>query len=603
LGDIVDGQPVVVSAPSGSTNDASYSTFKSTNSSRNIVMVGANDGMLHAFDADTMGELAGYIPSAVYPHLRALTATDYGVSGGTSHTYHVNGGMRQQDIKVGGNWKTIVVGTLGQGGQGYYAVDATDVSKFLSAGAMVKWEWTDQNNALGGTANTSSAGLVGYAMNPPVIYNVRTSATTVVPAVIFSNGYQNGYDDTVSGGVKTASNSSHLFIVNADTGALIKRIDLPTTGSYKSEGLSAPAVVDVGQDGIADYVYAGDVNGNMWRFDLIDDNPINFKVGRNSTNDMVPIFQDPSKHPIVMRPGVMGVSKSDGTGIGNMVLFGTGQLLTDADRSDVDVQVLYGILDKSIMSDDIIAPITTVATLQQQSVVDTVTTTTNRIGTYRKVSTNYIDLKDSANTKDGWYIELPVLSERLVTSPLVFDDKVLFGTGIPKASEKCLPGGEGWVMGLNPLTGSVATKLNSSTGTAFSFIDINGDKKSSTADKLTFSSGSAYMSGYRKDGIPTELTYVSGVSTLTGPSDFSGTDPYSGAGSYIALREANSMAAFTGVGRTSISRGVVIKRLVSAGKGGLYGGTVGSTSLDKEDLTGPPTTAARVESTTWREIK
>ena len=186
LGDIIDGQPAVVSVPAGITTDPDYATFIANNSSRGIVLIGANDGMLHAFKIANMSELMGYIPSSVYPHLKALTATDYGQPAGTPHTFHVNGTLRQQDVKLGSNWKTIVASGLGQGGQGFLAVDATNESAMTSLSA-VKWEWNDQNDA-----------EMGYSFAAPVIYNVRTSASTVVPAVILANGYNNSYDDTAA---------------------------------------------------------------------------------------------------------------------------------------------------------------------------------------------------------------------------------------------------------------------------------------------------------------------------------------------------------------------------------------------------------------------
>lgn len=117
LGDIIDGQPAVVSVPAGVTTDTAYSAFISANSSRGIALIGANDGMLHAFKISDMSELMAYIPAAVYPHLKALTATDYGQATGTPHTFHVNGTLRQQDVKFGTNWNTIVASGLGQGGR------------------------------------------------------------------------------------------------------------------------------------------------------------------------------------------------------------------------------------------------------------------------------------------------------------------------------------------------------------------------------------------------------------------------------------------------------------------------------------------------------
>jgi type IV pilus assembly protein PilY1 len=293
-----------------------------------------------------------------------------------------------------------------------------------------------------------------------------------------------------------------------------------------------------------------------------------------------------------------------------MVFFGTGQLLTNADRSDLTTQTIFGVLDT--MAD---VPVTVLKTQLQEQKIDAVTytTVTGRLGTYRKITTGdaaadaFSVVSDAnltaASPKLGWFIDLPESSERLVTSPMVYNDKVLFGTGVPVSAEKCLPGGKGWVMGLNPLTGALTRKANSASGNAFSFIDINGDGKSSTLDKLAFATGSAYMSGYSKDGIPTELTYVSLSSTLTGPADSD--SGWGDKGGVIALREANSMAVYTGNQKKdgTVKRGKTIKRAGSVGTGTIYGGVIGSDTLEKDRLLGAPVSAAKVVGSTWREIK
>ncbi|WP_161631564.1 pilus assembly protein [Rhodoferax saidenbachensis] len=596
LGDIVDGQPVVVTPPGGFTNAADYNAFKTANSARNMVLVGANDGMLHAFNIGNMTELAAYIPSGVFPHLKALTASDYGVSGGTDHTYHVNGSIANPiDYKpsAAGAWKTMVVGGLGQGGQGHYALDVTNTTSLGAATTMVKWDYTDVNDS-----------EIGYSMGLPIISNVRTSATTTVPAVIFSNGYENSFDDTASGGQKTASNTSALYIVKADDGTLLKKISLPTSGTYISQGLSAPWGVDIAQDGILDYVYAGDVNGNMWRFDLTADVAADFKVATNAGGIAVPIFKAPAGQPITMRPASLGVASSTGTGIGNMVLFGTGQLLKDADRSTTTTQALYGVLDKMASS---ITTLTIASNFQQQTITDeyTLAAGTNAAGgTYRKVSTNDIDVTDPASTMLGWYINLPTLSERMVITPRIYNNRVNFGTGIPIATEKCTPGGDGWIMGLNPLTGSVVTKNNQkpSIGIAFSFLDINLDGKSSAADRLAFPSGAAYASGFKTPGIPTELTFIATSSALTSAAPLVGVDPYDGSGGFVAMREANSQGVGKGYGGGG-TQGTMIPRIDSGDEGTVCSGTVGSDSVSCRKLNKAPTTGVKVESSTWREIK
>lgn len=569
LGDIIDGQPSVVAKPAGVTTDETYKTFQNNNANRQLVFVGANDGMLHGFNGDTMAEIMGYVPSAVYPRLKDLSSKDYGTAA-VPHTYHVNGASRQMDIKVGSDWKTLLVGGLGQGGQGYFGLDATNAAA-LGGNSAVKWEWTD----------TSDKEL-GYTFGAPVIYNVRKSALEVEPAVILSNGYENSDDDTSTGGQKTTANSSVLYILNANTGALIKKISV-----LNGAGLSAPAGVDVEGDGVLDYVYAGDINGKMWRFDLTSPNASGFKVESN------PIFDGGATHPIVMRPAIRpySVARADGSTLyRNLVLFGTGKIFTDADRDDVTTQTIYAISDDYASGNastitKIAAAIVSRADLQSRSVVDTATLTTSgyRAGKYRKMDTSpALDLLNNATTKKGWYLDLPDVSERLVTSPLLLSDKVLFGTGSPKSSEKCVAGGSGWIMGLNPMTGLVTA---TTTGKEFSFTDIKLDGKSTTDDKLAFTTGRSYVSGFYKDGIPTELSYV-GSGTLISSTVVNG--EYGDLGNVIARREANSMGVFS--------------KNDPASKGAVYHGTIG-----KEDVEGNPLlsgfSGVTVETTTWRELK
>jgi type IV pilus assembly protein PilY1 len=603
LGDIIDGQPLVVSEPSGATFDKTYSAFKADNASRNIVLIGANDGMLHAFRVDesasgkrdNMREIMGYIPSAVYPNLKALKSPNYGTAA-EPHTYHVNGSLRQADVKLFNGesiaWTTVVAGGLGQGGQGYFALDvknADQLAKANNAENVVKWEFTDlQHDGM------------GYSFGAPIIYNVHTSDKTVTPAVIVSNGYDSDFDDTTSGGARTATKASVLYIINAETGALIRAIDVPASIGGGG-GLSSPAGVDVGHDGILDYVYAGDLNGKMWRFDLTEDQPSKFFVATN------PIFDAGPERPITSRPAIMPVNKaSNGDPLGNIVLFGTGKLLTDADRSSTTTQYLYGILDKMEPTPTTVPNTVSADSLQEQTINGLYTDPTPRLSdgylqSYRRMSNNFIDLRsDTTNAFRGWRIPLPTSGERNVSAPNVFEDVVFFATGTPVSAEKCSPG-SGWVMGLNPLTGSSVRVRNAISGAEYSFIDLTGDNRSSEADRRPFPGvpGSAgptttqdYASGYSLSGIPTELSFL--FRTLSVPAA-STNEIYKDAGSAIALRESNLQSVYS-VDRRS-GKSYVSPRPSEVQWGLLGDGGTGSSTVP------PSLVNAKVFSTIWREIK
>lgn len=580
LGDIIASQPLSVAAPTGNTPDTAYAAFKTAHASRGLVFIGANDGMLHGFRMSDMNEFMGYIPSAVYPRLKALKETDYGQSAGTPHVFHVNGPMRQADIKVGANWMTMLVGGLAQGGQGYFALNVTDEATAKQTSA-VKWEWTDVSDK-----------DMGYSFGAPVIYNVRTSATTAEPAVILVNGYENDHDDTATGGQQATAKSSALYVIKAGTGELLKKITLPAG----SQGLSAPAGVDYGQDGVLDYVYAGDVNGNLWRFDMTSNTPAGFKVV--TTPIFVASNTDGTRQPITIRPAILGVSKSsDGSSVGNLVMFGTGKLLQDADRTDATVQSFYAILDNMSGTPTTV----TRSQLVARTVLDTKSEnrTGYRAGTYRQISTlPKLDLTSDTNTQKGWFLDLPDKTERLVTSPLLLVDKLLFGTGVPEAAEKCVPGGRGWIMGLNPLTGSVTA---SRTGREYSFVDVKLDGTSTDADKLGFASGNAFVSGFATEGIPTELTYISQSTRLVVPTTTN--SGLGDAGSVIAMQDANSMAVHTGnAGPGGVTTGNPIARPEQSGKGNLIHCVQGQPNCDQSGLNAA-SSGVKVETTLWREIK
>lgn len=593
LGDIVDGVPLVVARPEGYSPDKDFAKFTTDNADRGMVMVGANDGMLHAFRikesspsaGDNMTELMAYIPSPVYPRLKALGDLTYGQTGGTPHAYHVNGNMQKETVKLGvtanggGTWTTVVVGGLGQGGQGIFAIDATSVKNFSDPTSTIKWEWTDVNDS-----------DMGHVMGTPVIYNVRTAgaANGVTPAVIVANGYENDWDDGNS--VKTRS--SALFILDAATGQLIKKISVPDTAN--STGLSTAAGFDVGTDGVLDYVYAGDVNGRLWRFDLTSNTPAGFKVASK------PIFDAGSNKPITQRPAVMrarGGAKND-VNLGLMVYFGTGQLLKNEDRLDDSTQSFYGVLDK------LDAEPTTVklSDLQEQTVEDELYvapgTSGKLTGTYRKVSDNDLDLFASSNSKKGWYINLPNTSERLVTTVVALVDRVLFGTGVPKSDKLCTPGGKGWIMGLNPFTGSVVRKNNKASeaaGKAFSFIDLTGDKRSSVDDKLAFKTP-AYISAYQTPGIPTDITVLSNEQSYTEGDP--NADQTQELGRIVALRSMNQMGVFRDTVNTKL-------KAPKEDKPGCptLNGTIGNDGIQVVCHTGAGGEAARLVKSTWREIK
>lgn len=604
LGDIINGRPVVVGKPDLSSSASDYANYQQDKADRSLVFVGANDGMMHGFNSKTMQEVVAYVPSNVFPRLKDLTSLTYGQAG-TPHVYHVNGASRKADLKTGGaggGWRTYLSGGLGQGGQGYYTLDVTDEANFAATTTdphkkTVKWEWNDQMDP-----------QIGYAFSAPIFGMVRKNSSEIIPVAIMTNGYENNFDDVAEGGAKAAAKSSALYIVHAETGELFKKISVPASGVtlHTSTGLSAPAALDFGQDSVIDYVYAGDENGNLWRFDLTLNGSSEFFVATN------PIFKAASGQPIVQAPVIVPVNRkvtSTTTGtsvestevVGNVIVFGTGRLLTESDRLSTTTQALYGVLDT--MAD---APSTiTVADLQQQQIVSTadVTDANKLTGTYRRVSNTAIDLAAESNTRKGWYVNLPDSSERLVSQPILnADNRVLFGTGVTQSTEKCLPGGKGWLLGLDALTGSIPRK-----GTKlYSFLDVNRDSKATDADKVLFGADSDFPVGFALAGIPTDATFTSKVKSAVGSGSSGGGSEGGGSlvspsGAAVAIGDSNKTGVFFGNAKSGTTKSTFIDVPKPSGDGKLIVCTIGSENCSVLTLT-KPGSGVTVERATWREL-
>jgi len=431
IGDLVNSSPVVVDTAlyeptvadtlDGSAGD--YATFTANQKTRRAqVYVGANDGMLHAFDALTGVEKFAFIPSAVISGLSALTNKSYN-SDASLHRYFVDGNSTTADVYFNSGWHTIVVGTLGAGGNEIFALDVTNPDNIT-----LLWEFTSQTDPeLGATFAT------------PVIAKLHSGDW----GVIVGNGY-NGNNGKAA-----------LFVLNASNGAVISKL---TTSVSGNNGLSSPVVLDANSDGIADYVYAGDLLGNLWRFDLIGTSltataaASSYKVAFGNT----PLYTATTSTSSGVAQSITAppIIKGHPTGTGTLVIFGTGRYFASADKTSTDLQTLYGIWDKQTAGATASStPVLTRLKLQSQNITQQATGTFNgNSKTIRLVSANAVDW----NTSFGWYLDLAIgnslLGERLV-DPLTLNGSVLFASTRTPSSDVCTPGITGWIYGLNPDTG------------------------------------------------------------------------------------------------------------------------------------------------------
>jgi type IV pilus assembly protein PilY1 len=490
LGDIISAAPVYVGAPPFRYRDTlesqPYSVWAATKEARTpIVYVGSNDGMMHAFSVpnapdptdatnlrgivDVSGAVTeefAYIPGAVFKNLPELTKSNY------LHFNYVDGTPSVIDAFFSGNWHTVLVGGLNKGGQGIYALDVTDPMSIdeSTASSALLWEFTDLNDA-----------DLGYTFSRPAVVRLHNGEW----GVVFGNGYgSDTADGHVGDGVAT------LFILRLSDGAKLAEIKLPSSPidldsqmAGKSNGLSTPAVVDIDGDDIVDAVYVGDLYGNMWKVDLSDSNPSNWKTAFGTTAVPIPLIvaknTDDKREPITTRPQVA----RGPNGFGQVVLFGTGKYVEGSDKNTATKQSFYGVYDQGVA--------VTRAQLQQQTIVSqqpvAPATPTTRITSNTAV----------VSGKLGWYIDLiygAPAGEMNITDSVLRNGRVAFTTLIPD-NDPCKFGGKSWLMLLDALTGSRLT------GSPF---DLNHDNKFDTGDLV----GGVPVSGVYSDSIMSQPRFV-----------------------------------------------------------------------------------------------
>ncbi|WP_454903247.1 pilus assembly protein [Variovorax gossypii] len=460
LGDIVGSSVWYTGQPnSGFTNDA-YAKFASV-ARTPMVYVGANDGMLHAFNANTGQEAFAYVPEGLYgtaaaPRLKRLSEGSY------SHRYYVDGSPFVADIYLGaaastteaqkvGAWKSFLVGTLGAGGKGYFVLDVTKPQEIDESKAA--------QTALIDTTALSDDDL-GHQFQQPVLDSFSRRALQVAPlnngrkAVILGNGYN------------STSEKAMLWIQYLDGDKSILKIPAPVTqGAGTGNGLSAPRVVDRDGDGKVDFAYAGDLLGNMWRFDLSDPDSRKWKAtlgsaATASSLDNVPLFAAGATQPITAAPVVVGHPRG-----GYMVVFGTGRLFAVGDESSTASQYLYGIRDGANGSTgtavltDLVAQTVGAATVEEDG------------GEFRTVSSNSVSYSGS-HAKRGWYFQLPTSRERIVyPGDALSSSAGLFSSTVPGAGSNsldCTAGtnDDGWSMVIDFFSGSAPDGIAYGTATA-----------------------------------------------------------------------------------------------------------------------------------------
>ncbi len=411
------------------------------------IFVGANDGMLHAFNADSAAngggsELFAYVPSMIYGNLASLSQQSYNVAGG--HKYFVDGSPFISDVNLGTasslNWKTVLIGSLGAGGAGFFALDVTRPEIFTKANVL--WEFTasDANRTFGAVLKSD----LGASTTQARIARTKVGGVGSESwLALFGNGYNSIQNPTHGQAVFLAARlnkAAGAWSENSDFYRLVLSTDI-------DNGLSTPTAVDYQRTGFADFAYAGDLQGNLWRIDMRDSNPALWSGKK--------IFKAPAGQSITVAPEV--TRHPDG---GLIVLFGTGKYLEATDVSATPpVQAMYGIIDQDPLSSTVVTQ--TIATQNQITI-----TTTNipadltaipptAATTVRSLPIAGVVPNQCVNTK-GWYTNLK-LGTTLDGERNVFDSALvagsLFTPTLVPSSDLCLGGGKSYLYCINPLTG------------------------------------------------------------------------------------------------------------------------------------------------------
>jgi type IV pilus assembly protein PilY1 len=449
LGDIINAEPVPVSAPMLSYADTGYSAFKSANAGRiKVIYQGANDGMLHAFDAASGAEAWAYVPGVLFnTPLSATNPTtsslvNLSLASGYKHMDYVDATPVEGDVDFGNTiasattplstsyspaWHSILVGGLGAGGSGYFALDVTSASGASDAAVANKvlWEFPKASNS------AAYSSEIGLSYGKPIL--VKTAAAGWV--VLLTSGYNN------------ADGINHLFVLNPQTGAVLS--DIVTASGHGLAHIAAYAQKGM-TDNTATAVYGGDLDGNVWKFDFSGATVASWQASLlASLHDDNGVAQ-----PVTTTPELASIN-------GNPVVYvGTGQYLGNSDVPDMpggtpnshaaQTQSMYALADTGSPIPDVRGN-----TMVQQSLSTGSTTVTLAV-----------QQPMSFSSKQGWYVDFTAQGassgERVVTDPYLADGVLMFTTNMPSGANPCSPGGSSWLYNLDFSTGGAVTMPGSS---------------------------------------------------------------------------------------------------------------------------------------------
>jgi len=443
-------------------------------------------------------------------NLKYLADHRYGQNNGkeTHRMYIDQSPVIKEVTDLNGKTRIILVCGLGGGGNGYFCLDVTplctgDNDQIPSAhelSDMVLWEYPERDSP------QYEKNEMGFSFSEPAI--VKSNLEDHPWVIVFGNGYQ------------SKNGEASLIVLDAFSGYPVKIIETGITGN---NGLSTPLVLDSDHDGELDIVYAGDLMGNLWKFDLGSTHPHYWKVAFHDGVKAVPLFQargrdlddnglytgDHYPQPITVKPlGWYGRLPH-----GNLVVFGTGKYTGKHDLDDTRTQTLYGIWDYSDNEDEFLGacqrinnkgfreitfenqPETTGAKGQNIQLLEQVSlffeNIDNENGIDEKIQVMssrkpvYDTIRDTHGGQEnpsvnaGWCYDFPQEGERLISSLNIHNRNLMFVSTKP-VSSSCLCGGTSMIYTINPETGGRPEHV---------LIDLNRDGNVNDLDKITLPAG------------------------------------------------------------------------------------------------------------------
>ncbi len=452
LGDIANSSPLYVAAPVnrnfqryGWVGASSYGQFLKDHINRKpMVYVGSNDGMLHAFNGETGVEEMAYVPS--YMLTLAADWADY-ASMTYQHKYYVDGSPSVHDVYIDNQWKSVLIGSLGRGGDSLFALDITSPTDLQSTPtSALLWDKRFAD--------------LSISVNKPVVARLNNDKW----AVLVGYGYNN------------PSGKAGLLVIDIETGAILKQLE---TTSGVDNGMGRVEGWDEDGDGNTDWFFGGDLHGNIWKFDLSSSNTSEWNVAYSGQ----PLFvaRDASGTRQAITGGVT-LSSEPATGY-LWLSFGTGKMLSDQDPLATRSNTWYGIKDGVAISSR--------AQLKQRNII------------YEQDNARVIEkgARYEMLTKRGWYIDLTESRERIINTPQLLGQNIVINTITPSSSE-CNPQGSGWVMSVDAYTGSRLT---------YNFFDRNRDGYVDEGDSVDITEDGETqktpVSAIRFDGMPSEPVF------------------------------------------------------------------------------------------------